>query len=751
MLYRSQSPRSYLLFRILILSLLIAAIIGSFLVPSTKVSAAASPDNTPLLLVHGYGDSCNGIFNSTNLPGRQDIRGQDSPGANATSTLSYLKNHGWGALDPQGASLVHAVKYYDYTYVGNSAFSNADPGCDANLLGSGNATGIQNCQSLLAGLSPGDPNSVPNISGHGSLFGTINDPIQHLGCLLAWYIYNTYTSQGKPVNILAHSMGGLIVRDALGQSGAGQPSYNSAFPPNPLNVSRVVTVATPHGGVSQYLMNWVPIVNNQIGDMLSTSSFMQNVLASIQKPQGSNGTFWGLVGASNAAWSFNPANDLACANTSLPSGGTSSCIASRNTHNQYPDTDGLVLATSALSMNADYKILYGVVDQVTWQGGTPSTITTYTADASTQYEHEANLCLNPTSNLAYCLSAPFFLNDGAPDSSLTQAWICTTACTNHDMTMFLDMGIGNGASVSTWHSLAVITWLLAPSTHWNSGHSVKTGTNPGLTPFQGNLWACWVDSSSPFHINVGKLTGATAAQTVNPQTSFSFITSLTDTSNLGCSLASFQGRLYVAFTGTNNAISIVSSIDGSNWDRRVQSPNTSSASPQLAVFGTKLYLVFTGTDGVVYIRGYDGNTTFNPQISLGQSPTTIGPAVAAYNNKIYVAIREQASNLIDLASMNIDANNNLINFSPFASLSGTSSLSAPALTSVNGLLDVGWRGLDSHMYVYGITGAGGSPVSVDSFSDITSAAPAISSINNQLVWAWSGTGNPGNLFIAAQF
>lgn len=35
--------------------------------------------------------------------------------------------------------------------------------------------------------------------------------------------------------------------------------------------------------------------------------------------------------------------------------------------------------------------------------------------------------------------------------------------------------------------------------------------------------------------------------------------------------------------------------------------------------------------------------------------------------------------------------------------------------------------------------------------DTTQATPAMSLINNQLVWTWNGSGNPGNLYIAAQF
>src|SRR5262245_19945914 len=46
----------------------------------------------------------------------------------------------------------------------------------------------------------------------------LNDHILHLACMVAWYIYHNFTEQSIPVYVLAHSMGGLIIRDAIGES-----------------------------------------------------------------------------------------------------------------------------------------------------------------------------------------------------------------------------------------------------------------------------------------------------------------------------------------------------------------------------------------------------------------------------------------------------------------------------------------------------------------------------------------------------
>ena len=70
---------------------------------------------------------------------------------------------------------------------------------------------------------------------------TNDRPIQDIAADLANYI----DAQGKPVDIVAHSMGGLITRVALLGSAQGW----EGFPPK-LDVNNVVTLSTPHRGVA---------------------------------------------------------------------------------------------------------------------------------------------------------------------------------------------------------------------------------------------------------------------------------------------------------------------------------------------------------------------------------------------------------------------------------------------------------------------------------------------------------------------
>ena len=78
---------------------------------------------------------------------------------------------------------------------------------------------------------------------------TTNTDIQYVAQDLAWYVYDHYTKHGKPVNIVAHSMGGLVTRVAL--LGSGQHWDDPNFPDQRLNVPNAVTLSTPHQGISQ--------------------------------------------------------------------------------------------------------------------------------------------------------------------------------------------------------------------------------------------------------------------------------------------------------------------------------------------------------------------------------------------------------------------------------------------------------------------------------------------------------------------
>ena len=118
-------------------------------------------------------------------------------------------------------------------------------------------------------------------------------PIQQLGSQLAWDIYLQYSRHGKSVDVVGHSMGGLIARVALTGVGRGW----EGFPPF-VYVEDAVTLGTPHGGVAA---SWVRSCDEpQCVQMRPGSKFLR--VASIgQNPQSSQGTDWTLIGSEDDA------------------------------------------------------------------------------------------------------------------------------------------------------------------------------------------------------------------------------------------------------------------------------------------------------------------------------------------------------------------------------------------------------------------------------------------------------------------
>jgi hypothetical protein len=410
--------------------ILIASGLTLYLVRPSTARAATPSANVPvtLLLVHGFNDTCQSAFNQ--------IDEVPNTGPNAITTISYLTQHGWSAsnIDDLGyyspQNTIQFQRYDHSTMYETDGTKSASVGlCDHNIYtwaqSVPNLTHTHNCPSWSA--VTGYPNT---------------DPVRSIGCELAWYVYENYTLLGLPVSILAHSMGGLVVRDAIGESGV-----NTWYPPT-LDVRNVVTVATPHGGLyGSYLSNAQQNFPKyqEVSDMTLGSTFMNMMATSqFQSPRGKFGTHWTLMGADT------PCNYLGTTTQQIE------CFT--NLHEGYwPSGDGVVQGESMMAMNADFKVLYGVADY-----GLPTfPYIQHTGDSSTEYSHEANSCgtqtiLNFIKKYG-CLSYPFYLNDGTPNSQTVKAWVCTSNCN----TNIADMsGDGNG---TVYHSLAEIVTQLGPT------------------------------------------------------------------------------------------------------------------------------------------------------------------------------------------------------------------------------------------------------------------------------------------------
>ena len=255
--------------RVAALLLVAAVLLGGQAASRLAAPAKAATSTRPvLLLIHGWTDNCDAAWKTTggytaSLDSSNHIWINNSKypvffkttEPNDTTALGYLTQHtNWQAGD------IKMVGYYN----------NDSLDCDVNLNTNTTdpwAIDAKPCYSPV--YVPGGPNP----------YGTYDDPIMHLACLFAWYIYDTYTKNGQPVEILAHSMGGLITRAAIGGSNVGA----TGFPQHALLVPDVVTVATPHGGIGgiEQTAAWIGQSGNQeLADMDpagTTSTFMSTM------------------------------------------------------------------------------------------------------------------------------------------------------------------------------------------------------------------------------------------------------------------------------------------------------------------------------------------------------------------------------------------------------------------------------------------------------------------------------------------
>jgi pimeloyl-ACP methyl ester carboxylesterase len=199
---------------------------------------AASAADTQILLVHGYGGAA---------------AGKDCNGSTWKAALDYYQRAGGRDRDSMST-----IGYY--TGDDPAVPHGAAHGCDVSVAEATNAT-----------------------------------PIQDVAKGLANYIDRAHTGNGQPVNIIAHSMGGLVTRVALLGSAQGW----EGFPDRKLDVDNVVTLSTPHRGVADPGAN----DDRQWNQMDPGSGFMERLheRGSELGDTWADGTDWSLVGSDEDA------------------------------------------------------------------------------------------------------------------------------------------------------------------------------------------------------------------------------------------------------------------------------------------------------------------------------------------------------------------------------------------------------------------------------------------------------------------
>ncbi len=139
-----------------------------------------------------------------------------------------------------------------------------------------------NREAIILGWYKDNTNGCVTIPGTGQFDNNI--PTADIAELLRDYIVENYTSNHKSVDIVAHSMGGIVVRKMLDDW--GQDVW----------VSDVVTLGTPHDGAKAEFVDILCPHWDQCVELQQGNSFMNSLEPN---PQSIIPTQWTLIGAAN--------------------------------------------------------------------------------------------------------------------------------------------------------------------------------------------------------------------------------------------------------------------------------------------------------------------------------------------------------------------------------------------------------------------------------------------------------------------
>lgn len=193
--------------------------------------------------------------------------------------------------------------------------------------------------------------------------GTNNESLYHVSCLFAWYLYLNFGNSGWNVELVAHSMGGLIVRNTIYQ--IWKSKATGTMPPSLPNISDVATFSTPHGGV--YGASVTCFGCTQGKDMEPSGAFMNEMYNQAQNPQ-SGGTDWTMMGSACDPF-------VSTSSATYMSGGHKSYFASGSPNSCYDH--GSILADESDSADAHIYWCDGCgVSPSSWNywGGAPHSL-----------------------------------------------------------------------------------------------------------------------------------------------------------------------------------------------------------------------------------------------------------------------------------------------------------------------------------------------------------------------------------------
>jgi hypothetical protein len=237
-----------------------------------------------------------------------------------------------------------------------------------------------------------------------------------------------------------------------------------------------------------------------------------------------------------------------------------------------------------------------------------------------------------------------------------------------------------------------------------------------------------------------------ARSTTGSGSSFTGKVTLPESSIDGPALAFGNGRVFLAWTGTDTPhhLNSVSSTDLSTFGGKVTLPlgETSNQGPALAFGNGKLFLAWTGLDQRLMVSSSGDGVTFSPAVRLAHTSST-SPGLLFANGRLFLVWRGTEAgghlNVID----SVDG----VTFANKVTLPEASAF-RPAFASLDGMC-LAWTGLAPGRNINVRTGP--TPATLankQTFSDSSQASPALVAFKGGLRLSWSGTDAPAHLNLA---
>ncbi|HET8625911.1 MAG TPA: S8 family serine peptidase, partial [Thermomicrobiales bacterium] len=201
--------------------------------------------------------------------------------------------------------------------------------------------------------------------------------------------------------------------------------------------------------------------------------------------------------------------------------------------------------------------------------------------------------------------------------------------------------------------------------------------------------------------------------------------------------AGFDGRVYVFAKGSDNALYVKSSADGTTFTGWTDLGGILTAAPAAASAGGRLYVFAKGSDAALYVTSSADGANWAPWQSLG-GILTAAPAAASAGGTLYVLARGSDGALY------LRSSPDGATWTGWRSLGGILT-GPPAAAGFDGRLYAFARGTDAALYVTSSTGDGAF-TGWRSLGGVLTAAPAAAATGDGGALAVFATGRGGHLY-----